>query len=76
MARTAGPRDFDPLRGGMAHYISQRALYNSLLHYDSQLNPQPELAEKWEFSPDGRTLTFKLRDGVKSTRGVPSHPRM
>lgn len=26
---------------------------------------QPELAERWEISPDARTFTFRLRDGVK-----------
>ena len=69
VARTATLQDFDPLRGGMAHYISQRGLYNSLLHYDAQLNPQPELAEQWSFSPDGRTLTLKVREGVKFHTG-------
>ena len=69
MARTASPMDFDPLRSSMAHYILQRGLYNSLLHYDAQLNPQPELAEKWNFSPDGRTLTLGLREGVRFHTG-------
>jgi len=69
MARTASPQDFDPLRGGMAQYIAQRGLYNSLLHYDAQLNPQPELAVKWEFAPDGRTLMLKVREGVKFHTG-------
>ena len=26
---------------------------------------QPELAEKWSMSPDGRSFTFNLRQGVK-----------
>jgi len=69
MARTASPQDFDPHRGGTAHYISQRALYNSLLHYDAQLNLQPELATEWNFSPDGKTLTLKLREGLKFHTG-------
>jgi peptide/nickel transport system substrate-binding protein len=37
----------------------------------ADLNAPPEgrLAEKWEFSPDGKVLTFYLRKGVKSEWG-------
>jgi peptide/nickel transport system substrate-binding protein len=36
----------------------------SLVAYDADLEPQPYLAESWEFSEDGRELTFYLRDDV------------
>lgn len=39
--------------------------HNGLLNYDPGLKPVPELAESWQVSPDGRTITFKLRHGVK-----------
>jgi peptide/nickel transport system substrate-binding protein len=32
---------------------------------------EPWLAEKWTISPDGRVLTFTLRDGVTFSDGVP-----
>src|ERR1700752_2997229 len=39
--------------------------YNQLVRFDPDMNPQPELAESWQISPDGLTWTFKLRQGVK-----------
>lgn len=42
-----------------------------LLAYDFDLKPQPELATAWEVAPDGLTITFKLRDGVKWHDGKP-----
>ena len=34
-------------------------------------DPEPWLAERWTVSPDGRTFTLTLRDGVKFSDGVP-----
>jgi len=66
---TAGIQEFNPLSMITAHYPFMRALYNTLAHYDAQLRPQPELAEKWDLSADGKTLTLKLREGVKFHSG-------
>ena len=46
-------------------------IYDGLLEYDTELQPQPSLAESWEVSPDGKTITFKLRQGVKFHDGEP-----
>ena len=46
-------------------------VYDGLLEYDLDLKPQPSLAESWDVSPDGRTITFKLRQGVKFHDGKP-----
>jgi peptide/nickel transport system substrate-binding protein len=40
-------------------------IYESLLRYDTDLTPQPSLAESWEISDDELTYTFKLRENVK-----------
>lgn len=40
-------------------------IYESLLRYDTNLTPQPSLAESWEISDDELTYTFKLRENVK-----------
>jgi ABC-type transport system substrate-binding protein len=43
--------------------------YNSLTRMDENFNVVPNLAEKWDYTPDGKTLTFKLRQGVKFSNG-------
>lgn len=39
-------------------------MYNGLVRLDDQLQPQPDLAEKWETSPDGGLITFTIRSGM------------
>ena len=68
-ATTSGIQEFNPYSLIVGHFQYMRALYNTLARYDAQLRPQPELAEKWEFSPDGKTITLKLRQGVKFHSG-------
>ncbi len=46
-------------------------IYESLLRYDTDLNPMPSLAKSWEVSEDGLTYTFHLQDGVKWHDGAP-----
>lgn len=46
-------------------------IYNGLLDYDLDLNPVGELAESYEVSGDGLTVTFKLREGVTWHDGAP-----
>ena len=36
-----------------------------LLWYDLDMQPHPQLAERWEVAPDGLSYTFHLRPGVK-----------
>lgn len=40
-------------------------IYSGLVKYDLAMNMQPDLAQSWSVSPDGRTITFNLRRGVK-----------
>ena len=68
-ANTGGIQEFNPFSLIQGHYPYMRALYNTLARYDAELRPQPELAEKWEFSADGKTITLKLRQGVKFHSG-------
>lgn len=40
--------------------LSAAHIYNLLVVSDSELNPQPDLAESWKVSEDGLTYTFNL----------------
>jgi ABC-type transport system substrate-binding protein len=44
-------------------------MYSRLTRLDAQMRPQPDLAEKWDISADGKTYTFHLRQGVKFHNG-------
>ncbi len=46
-------------------------IYESLLRYDTGLNPLPSLAKSWEVSEDGLTYTFHLEEGVTWHDGKP-----
>lgn len=62
--------NFDPYLGAYTHmYMLQRALYNTLTRYNDKMEPQPELATEWKFSPDGLSLAVQLRKGVRFHSG-------
>jgi peptide/nickel transport system substrate-binding protein len=46
-------------------------LYDGLLTQDKDRNIVPKLAESWQFSPDCRELTFKLKKNVRWHDGKP-----
>jgi peptide/nickel transport system substrate-binding protein len=46
-------------------------VYNGLLKYDKNLELTGSLAESWTVSPDGLTITFRLRRGVRWHDGAP-----
>jgi peptide/nickel transport system substrate-binding protein len=46
-------------------------IYDGLLEYGFDLKPRPSLAESWDVAPDGKTISFKLRQGVKFHDGKP-----
>lgn len=56
-------------------WMLERKVYETLAVADPARHPdyplQPLLAERWEISDDGRTLTFHLRRGVKWHDGRP-----
>jgi peptide/nickel transport system substrate-binding protein len=46
-------------------------LFDPLVNFDTQYNPIPGLAEKWETSADQKSWTFHLRKGVTWHDGQP-----
>lgn len=46
-------------------------VFDGLLEYGFDLKPRPSLAESWETSADGKTITFHLRANVKFHDGQP-----
>ena len=55
---------------GNTHPVTDQ-IFNGLVGLDAELNPVPELAERWQIEDDGRTYRFTLRDGVRWHDGTP-----
>ncbi|MEP6912392.1 MAG: ABC transporter substrate-binding protein [bacterium] len=47
------------------------SIFSGLVALDFDLNPVPDLAERWQVSPDGRTYTFFLAQEAVFHDGVP-----
>lgn len=56
---------------GPAEYLAVDMIYSGLTRLDPNMTPQPELATEWAASPDAKTFTFKLRQGVTFHDGSP-----
>ncbi len=61
--------NFDPSAKSFVTYPIIRQVYNRLHDYDLKNLPQPELATSWKIGEDHRSITFKLRSGVKFHNG-------
>lgn len=68
----ARPDTLDPQK---AFTSSETAIlqlaYEGLTRVDENGRVVPGAAEQWEFSPDGKSLTFHLRAGLKRADGTP-----
>ncbi|CAH1658514.1 MULTISPECIES: ABC transporter substrate-binding protein [unclassified Chelatococcus] len=49
--------------------VTWQNIYQGLVRIDRDGKVQPQLAERWTVSDDGRTYTFALREGVKFHNG-------
>ncbi len=66
------PKTFDPLLVDDEASLSIRYLIGGVLSRVNRRTQdlEPELAESWRVSPDGRQITFKLRHGVQFSDGT------
>src|SRR3989475_8192829 len=64
---------YDPHAGALdTLWWTGNNFYESLLDLNEDLSgPRPVLATSWTASKDGKTYTFKLREGVKFSDGTP-----
>ena len=63
--------EMDPHRSQGQVLISELP-FSRLTQYDETMtNPQPDLAESWTVSDDGKTIVFKLREDVTFHTGRP-----
>jgi peptide/nickel transport system substrate-binding protein len=72
-ARSSDSSTLDPaeIEWGEDAKVMQ-SIFESLVTYKGDtVELEPKLAEKWSFSPDGKTLTFELRRGVTFHDGTP-----
>ena len=65
----AGP--LDPRGYSPNQMYAQAMVYEPLVRYTPQGTLEPWLATHWTVSPDGKTYTFTLRDGVLFSDGSP-----
>ena len=66
VGQIAEPKSLDPsVDTAVNDFRILMNMYDGLVRYkDGTLEPEPALAESWTISDDGKTYTFKLRDGV------------
>ncbi|MER3450597.1 MAG: peptide ABC transporter substrate-binding protein, partial [Chloroflexota bacterium] len=71
--------DADPAHFDLHQHVSYTVLWpvaaccNQLVQFDPLDHTKliPDLAERWEVSPDGKVYTFQLKRGVKFHHGKP-----
>jgi oligopeptide transport system substrate-binding protein len=65
-----GPLTLDPaISADMSSHTYIMQIFSGLVRLDDEMNLVPDIAESWEQSPDGKTFTFHLRQGVKFHNG-------
>lgn len=66
------PDILDPQKSSVINEVNILQLaYEGLVRLDEKGTVQPAAADRWEASPDGKRITFHIRDGLKRSDGSP-----
>ncbi|MEJ2738567.1 MAG: peptide ABC transporter substrate-binding protein [Dehalococcoidia bacterium] len=66
----AGPITLDPaISSELSSHMYIMQIFSGLVRLDEKLKVQPDIAEKWNVSDDGKSYTFFLRDDVRFHNG-------
>lgn len=65
---STNPREYDP---STTHGSGNKLVFSGLVSFDPHLNLTPDLAGRWDISPDGRVYTFHLRKNARFHDGRP-----
>lgn len=66
------PPTLDPTQATDSQSINVlRSITRPLAYYDANLEVVPGLADHWDISEDGQTITFTLKDGIQYSDGTP-----
>ena len=72
MVSTQVPRHMNgAVQSGYATALPSTQIFASLIRYDEGWNPQPYLADSWEFSDDGLSMTVKINKDATFHDGKP-----
>ncbi len=72
IAQNSEPGNLNPLVFPTTYDTNiEELVFNALVKPTADLNYQADLAQSWTFSADKKTITFKLRPGVKWHDGQP-----
>ncbi len=69
LARVSALQHFSPYSLNPGTYPLLHSLWDTLVYYDQTLTPKPQLAESWQVAPDSKSITLKLRQGVRFHSG-------
>ena len=71
LSNESEPESLDPhLISGQPEHRIYEGLFEGLIAFDTNAVGVPGVAESWEITNDGKTYTFKIREGLVWTDGV------
>lgn len=61
LAEYALPDTFDPIKmNNVPSLVASNLIYDGLVRFSPDLNIEPDIAESWSVSSDGKAITFLL----------------